>query len=44
MIDKKEYDEWELGRLERQLDELKTRQFLEQYKRMKKLKEEEKDG
>jgi ribosomal protein L15 len=43
---KKEYDEWELGRLQRQLDEYKTLLFAKQKanKLIKKLREERKDG
>ena len=35
MIDEKEYDEWELLRLQRQIEE---------YEQLKKLREEKKDG
>tara|TARA_R100001129_G_C5319463_1_gene247253 strand:- start:1522 stop:1680 length:159 start_codon:yes stop_codon:yes gene_type:complete len=40
MIDEKEYTEWELGRLQRQVEEYKTRLLAKQYEQMKKLKEE----
>ena len=40
MIDEKEYDEWELLRLQRHMEEHKTRKFAKQYEQMKKLKEE----
>ena len=40
MIDEKEYTEWELLRLQRQVEEYETRLFAKQYEQMKKLKEE----
>ena len=40
MIDEKEYTEWELLRLQRQVEEYETRLFAKRYEQMKKLKEE----
>jgi len=40
MIDKEEYDKWELLRLQRQVEEYKTRLFAKQYEQLKKLREE----
>tara|TARA_R110002096_G_scaffold324398_1_gene518506 strand:+ start:205 stop:339 length:135 start_codon:yes stop_codon:yes gene_type:complete len=44
MIDEKEYTEWELLRLQRQVEEYETRLFAKQYEQLKKLRKEKKDG
>ena len=40
MIDEKEYTEWELLRLQRQVEEYETRLFAKQYEQLKKLRKE----